>query len=271
MTTAELKTPTGFDVEWAARAEALAARSGEPAWALERRRAAAAIAGSLSFPSREHELWRRTDFRTLNAELERLDPFLPAVAVADPSALPAALRAQAEEDTALVVQWNGDVVLERTPEALKRQGVVVSGLDRAAREHGPRLEAHLGAMLEDSYDWYTAFGGAVRSGGAFVYVPDGVEAALPIRLLHWMDRGGAVAAPRTVVVLGRGARATVIEEQRSDMAERTSFHLGGTEAFLGDESKLIFATHQDWSRNVYHYSNQRARLGRGCGGDESGE
>jgi Fe-S cluster assembly protein SufD len=94
-----------------------------------------------------------------------------------------------------------------------------------------------------------------------VWVPDGVTAEIPIRLFHWLDGAGRLAAPRTVVVLGRESRATVIEEQLSGSAEGPAFHDGGTEVFLGDGSKLVYGTLQDWGRNVYHYSNHRARIG----------
>jgi len=87
---------------------------------------------------------------------------------------------------------------------------------------------------------------------------------LPIRLFHWLDGAGRLAAPRTVVMLGRESRATVIEEQLSAPAEGASFHDGGTEVFLGDGSKLVYATLQDWGRNVVHYSNHRARVGAGA-------
>ena len=266
MTTTELRTPTGFDVEWAARAEALATRSGEPAWALERRRAAAEIARSLSFPSREHELWRRTDFRTLEAEVEKLDPFAESPAARRLDDLPPAIRSRVTGDdtSALVIQRDGGVVFERVPASLARQGVIACPMGRALRDHADRLTGTLGAMLEPDYDWYVAIGAALRTGGAFVYVPDGVDAVAPVRLFHWIDGGGRLVVPRSVVVLGRGARATVVEELLSETADGISLYAGGTEVYLGDESKLIYGTLQDWGRNVYHYSNQRARLDRGA-------
>ena len=107
-------------------------------------------------------------------------------------------------------------------------------------------------------------GTAVRSGGVFVHVPDGVEAAVPIRLFHWLDGTGQLAAPRSVIVLGKNSRATIVEEELSAEAEGLAFHLGGTEVFLGDDSKLVYGTLQEWGGNVYHYSNQRARMGRGA-------
>lgn len=261
--TTELKS-TGFDVAWAAKAEAGAA--GEPAWALERRRTAGAIAGTLTFPSREDELWRRTDFRSLEAALPALDPFRAAPRARNVDDLPPGILERIAGEAlnlALVVQQDATVTLEQTHPALARQGVIVCSMDRAVREHGALVQPLLGSLLEPDFDWYVALGAALRSGGAFVYVPDGVEAAIPIRLFQGFTGAGVLATPRTVIVLGRGARATVIEEQLSPTVEGASFHLGGTEAFIGEDARLVYATLQDWGRNVFHYSNARARVARG--------
>jgi Fe-S cluster assembly protein SufD len=267
MTTTPLTTATGFDVEWSARSIARATEAGEPMWALDRRRAAAGIARTLSFPGRGDDLWRRTDFRTLEAALPGLDPFARVPHARGIDDLPAAILARLAGEAgnvALVVQRDGEVVLEQTHPALEQQGVVVCSMDRAIRTHGGLLKPALGGLLEPDYDWYTAIGAALRSGGTFVHVPDGVEAALPIRVFQWLDAPGRLSAPRTVVMLGRGAKATVIEEQLSETGEGLAFHLGGTEVYLGEGSKLVFGTLQDWGRNAYHYSNQRARVGRGA-------
>jgi len=248
---------------WLAAADTRAAKAGEPDWALARRRHAAANARSMSFPSREDELWRRTDFGSL--PLEMLDPALGGGRARNLDDLPHPVieRLAAERSNlALVVQRGADTAIEQTHPALERQGVVVCSLDRAMKEHGELVKAHFGALLTADYDRYTAIGEAVRAGGAFVWVPDGVAAAIPVRLVHWLDRPGQLASPRTVIVLGKGASATVIEEQLSDTVEGGSFFAGGTEAFIGDGAKLVYGSLQEWGRNVYHYGNARARLGR---------
>jgi Fe-S cluster assembly protein SufD len=263
--TSNAGTEVGFDVAWTTRAEARAKEAGEPAWALARRHAAAQAARSLSFPNREAELWRRTDFRTLEAEIDRLDPFAGTTRARGVDDLPPAILERLVTESgsvALVVARNGEIALEQTHPELTKQGVVACSLDRAFREHGPRLETLYGTLLEDRYDWYVAVGAALRGGGAFVWVPDGVEAALPVRLFHWLDGAGRLAAPRTVIALGKGAKATVIEEHLSTAAEGISFFNSGTEVFLGDEARLVYGTLQDWERNVFHYSNHRARVGR---------
>ena len=267
MTTADLKPATGFDVAWAERALERGRERHEPEWSLARRRAAAETMRGLDFPSRTDELWRRTDFRSLEESIASLDPFATGAPARSVDDLPPAVLASLAGESgplALVAQRNGDVVLEQTHPELERQGVLVTSLDRAVRQHADRLEPFLGDQLGDDTDWYTAFGATVRSGGLFVHVPDGVEAAVPVRFFEWLDGAGVVAAPRTVIVLGRGARLTVLEEQRSEPAEGIAFHAGGTEVFLGEDSRLVFATHQDWGRNVFHYANHRARVGRGA-------
>src|SRR5207249_6883176 len=130
---------------------------------------------------------------------------------------------------------------------------VVCSFDRATREHEALLKAHFGAILHDDYDWYTALGASLRQGGAFVHVPRGVKAELPVRLFHWLDGAGRLVAPRTVVVVEEGAELTVIEEQLSDTVDGASLYAGGVEAFVGNNAKLSYAQIQDWGRNVFHY------------------
>jgi Fe-S cluster assembly protein SufD len=252
---------------WIADAHARAGRRDEPSWALDQRTAAAGIARTLGFPTRDLELWRRIDFRTLEQAFPSLDPFRKSPATRNLDDLPAALLERLGGESGrigLVIQRNTEVVLEQTAPELAKQGVIVCSLERALAQHGEHLRERLGALIEPDYDGYSAVGAALRSGGAFVYVPDGVEAAVPIRLFHWLDGVGALAAPRTVIVLGKNARATIVEEQLSDSAEGIALHLGGTEVFLGDDAKLVYGTLQEWGRHVYHYSNQRARIGRGA-------
>jgi Fe-S cluster assembly protein SufD len=271
MTATELKSgaqAAEWLTRWPAEAAARAARAGEPAWALEQRRQAAALALGMPYPDRRLELWRRTDFASL--PIAGLDPFAAGVRARNLDDLPAPLLERLASDgqggtgaTALVVQRGAEVVLEQTHPELARRGVVVCSMERALREHADQLATRLGSLIETDLDQFTALQRAIRSGGAFVWVPDGVEAEVPIRLFQWLDRPGVASAPSSVVILGKGSRATVVEELLSETAEGASFYDGASEVFVGEDAKLIYATLQDWGRNVYHYSNQRARVGRG--------
>lgn len=261
--TSQVQTP--FEAAWAERAAARARDAREGAWAAERRRAAAGTLSTLKRPRRDEELWRRTDFGSLEQVLHTLDPFTSGPAARNVDDLPAPVLERIASEAgsvALVVQRDGGTVLEQTHPELAKQGVTVCSFDRATREHEGLIRERYGSLLHDDYDWYAALNAAIHSGGAFVHVPKGVKAALPVRLFHWLGGAGAMSAPRSLVVVEEGAEITVIEEQLSEPAEGAAFHCGGTEVFVGANARLTFASLQDWGRNVFHYSNARARVER---------
>jgi Fe-S cluster assembly protein SufD len=255
--------PVAQDLDgWMATALERAAAAGEPDWALARRREAAALAARLPTPGRFLELWRRTDFGALT--LAEMDPWRAAPA-GGAGELPAGIVSRLGDGAAagLVVQRGGEVVLERTDAAAAARGLVVTSLERALRERGGELEQRLGALFEPGLDRYAALHQAMRAGGAYVRVPDGVRLEQPIRLVRWLDGPGAAGFPGTVIVLGRGAQATVLEECVSETAGGAAFFDGATEVFVGEDAKLVYGHLQDWGRHVFHYSNQRARVERG--------
>ena len=265
MITTTTKSPILTAAPWAEQAITRATAAREGAWALDRRKAAAGVLATLSLPKRDDELWRRTDFGTLEQAFDTLDPFTSAPAARNVDDLPAAVieRIAGEAgNAALLVQRDSNVVLEQTHPVLTKQGVTVCSFDRATREHEALLAPYFGSLLHDDYDWYAALGAAVRQGGLFVHVPKGVQAEIPVRLFQWIDGAGRLIAPRTVVVVEEGAQLTVIEEQLSETVDGASLYAGGVEVFVGANAKLMYAQLQDWGRNVFHYGNVRAQLGR---------
>ena len=265
MITTTTKSPVLTAAPWAEQAITRATAAREGAWALDRRKAAAGVLATLSLPKRDDELWRRTDFGTLEQAFDTLDPFTSAPAARNVDDLPAAVieRIAGEAgNAALLVQRDSNVVLEQTHPVLTKQGVTVCSFDRATREHEALLAPYFGSLLHDDYDWYAALGAAVRQGGLFVHVPKGVQAEIPVRLFQWIDGAGRLIAPRTVVVVEEGAQLTVIEEQLSETVDGASLYAGGVEVFVGANAKLTYAQLQDWGRNVFHYGNVRAQLGR---------
>jgi Fe-S cluster assembly protein SufD len=248
-----------------AASEQLTARRNEPEWARDLRRSALEAYRGQPFPHRGLELWRRTDFGSL--PLGALAAFAEGVPARTVDDLPAPVVARLHDEAghaAVFAQRGSTPSLEQTYPTLAAQGVVLCSLDRAVREHGDLVRAHLQKLTDLGHDKFTALAALLRSGGAFLHVPDGKDVQIPIRLFQWLERGGAVMAPHNLIVVGKNARATVVEEQLGEAAEDVAFFCGATEVFLGADSKLVFATLQEWPRNVYHYSNQRARLDRGA-------
>jgi Fe-S cluster assembly protein SufD len=92
-------------------------------------------------------------------------------------------------------------------------GVRVSSLAGALRGNGATLQAHLGrhAPLEGSP--FTALNTAFLSDGGLVHVGAGVDLSAPVHLVFVTTAAadGTVTHPRNLVVVERGARASIIE------------------------------------------------------------
>ena len=163
-------TTKALDLDrWTTAALERAAKLDEPAWAIAQRRAATGHARALGLPGREHELWRRTDFRTLEQALPLLDPQRSSPPTRNLDDLPPALLERIGSETGhigLVVQRNADVVIEQTPPELSRQGVIVCSLERALVQHADKLRERLGTLIEPDYDGYAAMGAAPSCSGS---------------------------------------------------------------------------------------------------------
>jgi Fe-S cluster assembly protein SufD len=104
----------------------------------------------------------------------------------------------------------------------------------------------LGHVMHEVVDWradkFAALATAFRNCGAFVYVPAGVQIDLPIQLVFANGEARDEAVfPHVVVVLGAGARATVIERQ---VGEGDPFVCGVVEAQLGEGAELDYVAVQ---------------------------
>jgi Fe-S cluster assembly protein SufD len=127
-------------------------------------------------------------------------------------------------------------------DARAEQGVTLLSLADAKREQPERLAAVHGAVVDWRADKFAALATAFQNCGAFVYVPDGVQLDAPIQLLFASTEAQDEAVfPHVVVVLGKGARATVLERHAG---EGEQLVCGIAEAHLGEGAELDYAVVQ---------------------------
>jgi Fe-S cluster assembly protein SufD len=116
--------------------------------------------------------------------------------------------------------------------------VTLTSLADARRRERERVDSVHGRIVIPETDRFTALATAFQNCGAYVDVPDGANVELPLQLI-WMSRPGSPSAvfPHTVIRLGVGARATIVER-----------HIGSTEAFIAGivEADLAPGAHLDY-------------------------
>jgi Fe-S cluster assembly protein SufD len=251
-------TLTGFTRE---SLEALMALRDEPAWMRDRRWEAWRVLLDTPYPTTHDEPWRRTDIKALPlSEFSVLgQPPKPGQAL---KSVPADWRrAQKSDDiSGALLSADGMMVGQAATDDLASSGVVFTDMDTALREHADLVEPYfLTEAVRLNDDYFAALHGAFWRGGTFLYVPRGVEVALPLRSFTWLGKNDT-SLTHTLVVMEPGSRAVLIDEFGSGSG--LAFNAGAVELFLQDGAQLDYVGIQDWGRDVWNFTNERALVNR---------
>jgi Fe-S cluster assembly protein SufD len=141
-------------------------------------------------------------------------------------------------------------------------GVIVSTLDAALRDHRELVERHLGSLVSADSDAFVALNDAGTRDTAFVYVPRGVAVTSPISLTSVQSRSGTLLNRRTLIVMEDGAQAEVWEQYLSATEDLDGVFNTVVELVLGDNAHLRFVSGQDLSEKSWIFGTHRAEVGR---------
>jgi Fe-S cluster assembly protein SufD len=224
-------------------------------WLRDRRRAAWDAFTAMPLPSsKSDEDWRRTDISKLG-----LASFRPGDAIDEN--LVAAIRLRrdrAAADAALLIDADPVTRIEHSDE-LTAAGVVLSSLDEAATVHPQLVERALSSVgIGESA--FVALWNAMWTGGAFVYVPRSVNAAVPVWVAHSAAGDHAAVFPATVVVLEENASLTLIDDYVSAAGGDELFSDALTIVVTGRDARLDHCVLQQWGENAWHVALHRTVL-----------
>ncbi len=231
---------------------------GGPKWLVERRLRALEQLDSITWPTPAEEIWRYSRIDAL--DLARYRPFhgdelgRPGDERA-PGGGPGA--AEAGTHAAMIVVRDGRVVHHELDPALEAKGVRACGI---ATCEDDAVQELIGRASSATADAFTTLHDAFLAGGAFVHVPAGVVVEQPILVLHWGEGEGRASFPHTLVALGEGAEATVLDRFGSPVTD----HLvdAVTELLVDDNAHLRYLSIQEHGPRTWHLGFQRALVGR---------
>jgi len=132
-------------------------------------------------------------------------------------------------------------------EAAKKAGVVFLPMAEAMKSHAALLEQHLFSRTSVDETLYAALHAAYFGSGTFIHVPKGVKLEQPLRLRGVHTGGHAGFFPHTLVVMGEGAEATVVDEIHS-AGPAAGISAGVSELVLGPNSRLNYISFQNANR-----------------------
>ena len=241
--------------------EALAGNGGSegPLWLPQLRRAAMDRFVSVGFPGARDEEWRFTPVAPI-AQAH----FRPAVSAAfTRDALQPFLFGHPEWPQLVFVNGKFAPALSVIPKL--PEGVRLGNLAAALPGDGGLLEAHLSRHARPETTPFAALNTAFIRDGALVYVPADTVLDRPVHLLFVTspDAGGTVAHPRNLVVVERGAKASVVESYVSLAEGATYFTNAVTEVFSGESAWTEHTRIQRESERAYHVGLTHVDQARG--------
>ncbi len=260
MSTRVAERTRGFTRE---AAEELSYLLGEPDWLRERRLAAWEIYERTPMPSRTDEEWRRTDIRRL--PIDAVLPFAELRSrVSGPEALPQALfeiLGDAALRSGLLTQVDGTVVYAQLDPNTLQQGVIFTDLLTAAREVPELVQRYfMTEAVTPQENKFTALHGAFWSGGTFLYVPENVEVALPLRSFVWAETPGTGIFAHTLLIAEPGATVVLIDTWASPTVEEPLIASNVVEIIAKEGAQVRYIQLQDWGYSVWNFTTQRALL-----------
>jgi Fe-S cluster assembly protein SufD len=138
--------------------------------------------------------------------------------------------------------------------AAPASGVRIGSLADALRSDGGLLQKHLARHAPIEASPFTALStGSMRDGG-FVHVPANTDLEFPVHLIFvsTAEAAGAVTHPRNLVLVGAGARASLIESYVTLNEGETYWTNTVTEVVAGPNSWVEHTRIQRESEKAYH-------------------
>jgi Fe-S cluster assembly scaffold protein SufB len=155
-------------------------------------------------------------------------------------------------------------------EEARSAGVVLEtalGLARRDPELARRLLADAASLpLDDKLAQLTRAG---WTQGIVVHVPAGVRLSHPIVIRWALGEGGRATLTRTIIDLGDGASAEVVEEllpsaDAADRGEPQALFTGTLEVHLAKDAELRVASIQDLAEGTVAFQHRQAEIGDGA-------
>ena len=221
-----------------------------PEWLEPVRKAAMDRFAATGFPSARHEEWRFTPIAPItqgtwrqaggsaqSITRQQLDPFI---------------FGHPEWTTLVFVDGAYSDPLSSVGRVAP--GVRVGSLAESLRADGALLEKHLARHAPIESSPFTALSTAFMRDGGFLYVPANTDLARPVHLVFVAtdEAAGTVTHPRNLIIVERGARASVIESYVTLAPGSTYWTNAVTEVVAGANSWLEHTRIQRESERAYH-------------------
>ncbi|MGE7623129.1 Fe-S cluster assembly protein SufD [Viridibacillus sp. NPDC096237] len=231
----------------------------EPSWLTELRESALANVETLPLPKPDKTnitKWNFTEFPTHVVE---------STTYASLNELPEEVKSivDVENQHNIYIQHNNTPAYLELSEELKAQGVIMTDIITASREHSDLVKKYYmtEGVKADAHK-LAALHAALVNGGVFVYVPKNVVIEEPLQVVFLHDNAEASLFNHVLVVAEANSSVTYVENYLSTVEEATGQANIIAEVIVNDNAKVIFGAVDVLAKGLTTYVNRRGILHR---------
>lgn len=172
-----------------------------------------------------------------------------------------ALVATDSQNQNLLIQRNGSLAYTAVSEEVAKQGVILTDIATAAKEHSELLEKYFmtKAVKIDEHK-LTALHAAFMNGGTFIYVPKNVAVKEPIQVVYWQENEMALFN-HVIVVAEDNSSVTYIENYLSFGDKENTANIVA-EVVVGTNALVHYGAVDHFAQGMTTYVNRRGVVGR---------
>lgn len=238
---------------------------GGPDWLARLRGAARERFEHSGWPTTQEEEWRRTNLSPFEFDVYGLYPPGGETLGTEPAATQRSAPGAVPADRAgMLTYGDGSLVRASVQPELADQGVVFGDVMDVASVGGAvadKVRAVLERSVADADNRLVFWHFAMLRSAAVLYVPAGVAVDAPFEVDAVYAGDELADAPHLVVVLERGAQASVVRRIRTD-EEGEILLVDGSEFVVEDGAHLRYVNLQRMNEESLYFCHDRGNVGR---------
>lgn len=201
-------------------------------FATEKKREALPISNSIQMPKEREEDWRYTQIEKL--KLEDFD----------------------------LNKSKTNISATKLSEDLVEKGLILTDINTALEKYPEIAQKYFLKGLKIDGEKFVALNAAHFNHGTFLYVPKNIELSEPLRVNF--DFEGKTSIIHSIIIIESNSKIDFIEEYSNTETDKEQLNSCVTEVFANANSKINFSHLNNWTKNIYNFTNINGAIERGA-------
>ncbi|MFT6746452.1 MAG: Fe-S cluster assembly protein SufB [Glaciecola sp.] len=129
---------------------------------------------------------------------------------------------------------------------LAELGVIFCSFSEAVQNHPELVKKHLGSVVPQADNYYSALNSAVFSDGSFCYIPKGTRCPMELSTYFRINEANTGQFERTLIIADDNSYVSYLEGCTAPQRDENQLHAAVVEIIAMDNAEVKYSTVQNW-------------------------